>query len=78
LPLLNGSIATGFSVSESHEGTPQICEFDVQTRVEDGWRGVNTRGNAKTLTLEAFPHDSIESNHDEAARKARREADGHR
>jgi len=77
LPLLNGSVAAGFSVPESHEGAPQIREFDVQARVDDGWRGVDARRYAKSLPVEARPHDPIESNHDDTARKTRDEAGGH-
>ena len=77
LPLLNGSAAAGFPVSESHEGSPQIREFDVHARINDGRRGVDARGDAKSLTLEARPYDAIESNHDDTARKARDEAGGH-
>jgi len=77
LPLLNNSAAAGFSVSESHKSAPQICEFDIQAWVDDGWRRVDARRNAKSLAIEARPHNSIESNHDDTARKARDEAGGH-
>jgi hypothetical protein len=77
LSLLNGPVAAGFPVSEPHEAAPQICEFHFQARVDDGRCGVDARRNAKSLPLEALPHDSIESNHDEATREARNEADRH-
>ena len=76
LPLLNGSVAAGFSVAESHETPAQIRELDVEARIDNGRRGVDARRNEKPLPLEARPHDSIEANHDDTARKARDETGG--